>query len=1124
MMWPFGRRFLVLYVPVWWWSFLLVVNSQEVAVFAVRYQVLEEVPVATVLGKLSEELGRTEATGTFQLLQSSAVLPIQVDSQDGLLSTVGRLDREQLCPQREPCVISFSVVAAKFLVLINVEILILDINDNGPQFPKMVLELDISTSTLLQTRIPLDHALDADAGSNSLCSYRLSPSEHFALEVSAGAEGTQWAELVVIKEVNRELYSSFELTLTAFDHGEPPRSGTALVRVTVLDSSDDNLMFAQTFVTVEIKEDALPGTLLTNLTAIDPDQESNRKIEYSFSKHTSAEVLRTFTIETQTGHVFLQQSLDYEKNRTYELVVQATYYGANTVPAHCKLLVCVLDVNDNTPDIHVVWARHAAVLSEAQPKGSFVALVTASDPDSGNNGEVNCYIGQGSEHFTMRRINLDSYMLLTSAPLDRESWAEHNLTLLVQDRGTPLLTAIRYFTIHVSDVNDNSPCFEAKSYNISIAENSVPPSALLVVRAHDADTGLNGKIVYRILDPVISKWFTIDPRTGEIWAHAALDAENITSIDFLVLAEDAGQPGLSASVSVRVTVLDMNDNSPVVITPELEGGCASITVLVDIDTGYVLIHREAGGSDLFHSVSAPLLFTMSATDADSGLNGALRYSILHGNETGMWLLDPQSGQFYLRNNNASSLVGSEWNLELSVSDQGVVPRCTRVPVKVTFDGYYEHMPNSFPLFQPLSHSAVMGICLVGLLTISLVSLGLVMSLCKREKHGHMAYNCREAEHAYSQQQPKKPLKLIQKADIHVVPVLRRGDVEQPQAKIENPPETIWVDALGMQCHMTPTLYRTLRNQRNLSTLAEQNEGFASPAVQHRPFCAQKFRYATAQDAQSTASKSCAKDPLSEMAPQNNDMPNLKAGLEAACSHQRILRSLVRLSLAALTEQGPAKQLTMDSAPVQISQLLSLLHQGQVQPKPNHRGNKYTAKHGFCRSPSQDGEDFITKEGGDNEHCNLELLGEKLENLLDSPSGLELDQLTEADPTWMARLSLPLSVDYRDNVVSPDAVQSLPTKEAKGSDEPHTFATFGKTARDELNTTEPMLASTFFSEMSTLFDIILAQKASSHMDSSLGLLRHLSICSRTLELGGDATGAVNNNYLGSRTGNYSSKDI
>ncbi|XP_053169535.1 protocadherin-12 isoform X2 [Hemicordylus capensis] len=950
---------LVLYVSVLWWTLLLLMDCQEVAIFTMQYQVLEEVRPGTVLGRLPEELGWTEGnwtTGTFQLLQSSTVLPIQVDSQNGLLSTTRRLDREQLCCYRDPCVILFSILAPKYLALIHVEIHVLDINDNGPQFPQMALELEISESTLLQTRIPLDRALDPDAGLNALCSYLLSPSEHFALELTYGSDGSQQAELVVVKEVDRKIYSSFELILTAIDHGEPPRSGTTLVRVTVLDSNDNSLMFAQSSVTAEIREDALPGTPLINLTATDPDQGSNGEIEYSLSKHASVEVLRTFTIEGQTGRVLLQQPLDYEKTPSYELDVQARDHGANPISAHCKLLVRVLDVNDNVPDFHVVWARQAAVVSEAQPKDSFVALVTASDPDSGKNGQVDCYIRQGSEHFTLRKISPGSYMLLTNAPLDRESWAEHKLTLVVKDQGAPLLAVTRTFTVHVSDVNDNAPSFEANAYHISIAENSVPPSALLVVRAHDADSGLNGKVIYRIQDPIISKWFTIDASTGEIWAYADLDAENIASFDFLVIAEDAGQPRLSSNVSVSVTVLDVNDNSPVVIKPELEGGWASITVLVETDTGSVLIPKEEGGSDLAPSASTPLLFTISARDADSGLNGALLYNIIGGNEAGIYLLDPQSGQFYLNRSNASGLVDSEWDLELSVSDQGIVPRFTRVLLKVTFSSYSEAMPDSFPVSQPLSPSAVMGICLVGLFAISLVIWGLSMSLCKREKHGNMAYNCREAEHAYSQQQPKKPHKPIQKADIHVVPMLWRGDAEQPQAAIEIPPETAWTDALGVPSHMTPTLYRTLRNQRNQSSLAEQSERFALPAVQHRPFCTKKLRNPSAQSIQLINPKSCAKDPLSETTPEHHGKLSVKGGLEKTHSHQHILRSLVRLSMAALAEQGPG-QLTMESAPVQqISQLLSLLHQGQVQPKPNHRGNKYAANHADCRALPSDRSD------------------------------------------------------------------------------------------------------------------------------------------------------------------------
>ncbi|XP_048371207.1 protocadherin-12 [Sphaerodactylus townsendi] len=1108
--------FLVLYVPVLWWSFLLLVDCQEVTTFTVQYQVPEEAQPGTMLGRLSEELDWTEnswTVGSFQLLQPSTLLPIQMDSQEGLLRTIGRLDREQLCPHRDLCIISFNVLAAKYLALIHVDVHVLDINDNGPQFPQTALELEISESVLLQTRIPLDRAVDPDAGSNGLCSYLLSPSEHFALGVTFGSDGTQQVELVVVKEVDRERYSSFLLTVTAVDHGEPPRSGSVFVRVTVLDSNDNSPTFTQSSVTVEIREDALMGTLLVNLTATDPDQGPNGEIQYSFSKHTPVEVLRTFAIESRTGCVLLQQHLDLHRKKKSTL----TELGCCTSPethlepnpiAHPapKLLVRVLDVNDNRPDVRVVWAGQAAVVSEAQPKDSFVGLVMLSDPDTGDNGKADCYISLGAEHFSLRRINPSSYMLLTSTPLDREILAEQNLTLLVQDRGTPSLAVTRDFVVHVGDINDNVPFFETNLYQVSVAENSIPPSALLTVRAHDADVGLNGKVTYSIPDLVVLEWVTIDAGTGEIWARTAFDAEKMASFDFVVTAEDAGQPKLSSNVSVRVTVLDTNDNFPVIVEPPVEGGRASVTVLVDMGMGHVLWPEGEKDSGLAPSVSAPLLFKISATDADSGLNGALIYNLMSSNKAGSCILDPHSGEVYLNGSSVGGLVGHEWDLEVSVSDRGEKPHCARVLVKVTFASHCEDIPDSSPITQPLSPSVVIGICLVVFLAIFLVSFMLVVSRCRREKHGNMTYNCREAEHAYSQQ-PKKPPKPIQKSDIHVVPVLQRGDTEQPQSGFESPPEDARVNISEIPCHMTPTLYRTLRNQRNQSLLTEQDEGFVVPAVLKvsKPPHAHKLKTPSAAEANLCAS--CHEDFLPEATPQHHSSSCPEADREEACSRHRILRSLVRLSMAALAEQGPAGQLALESGPVQqISQLLSLLHQGQVQPKPNHKGNKYTAKHACCRNTSPHAEELIPKKGCGSKHHDFVLLGEELENLLDSPSGL--DQLTEADHTWMARLSLPLSTDYKANVVSPGALPFLPSQEAMGRDEPHTFATFGKAAGDEPAPEQPPLANSFLSEMSTLLEIILSQKANSKADVSLGLWQKLSVCSRTLEVeGGGAEAAT-----------------
>ncbi|XP_032634833.1 protocadherin-12 isoform X1 [Chelonoidis abingdonii] len=1132
------------------WHFFLCMDCQEVSPFAMQYKVLEEVPSGTVIGKLSEDFGweeRSEPVETFQQLHFPKELPVRVRSGDGLLSTAGRLDRERLCRHNDPCLFSFDVLAAIHLTLIHVEIQVLDINDHAPQFPKPELELEISESASLRTRIPLDRALDPDSGSNALCSYSLSPSDHFALDVISGSDGTKHAELVVVKEVDRELHSSFDLVLTAFDHGESPKSGTTLLRVIVLDSNDNSPMFAESSVTVEIWEDALPGTILINLTATDPDQGPNGEIEYSLSKHASLELLNTFSIEAKTGSVVLRRPLDYEENHTYEVDVQARDLGANPIPAHCKILIKVLDVNDNAPDVHITWAAQVPVLSEALPKNSFVALVTVSDPDSGNNGQVHCYLSQGLDHFKLKRTNRYTYMLLTNTILDRERWAEYNLMLMVQDNGNRSLAVRKHLTICISDVNDNPPLFERITYDVTIAENNVPPSYLITVKAHDADLDFNGKVSYSIQDFLVSDLVSIDSKTGEIFALRAFDYEQMTSLEFLVTAEDGGHPKLVSNVSVRVSLLDRNDNSPVIVQPVLVGGKARIIVLVNAQTGCLWLslgNDSPQGTAITTmtptlSSNVSLLFTITARDADSGMNGALHYDILSGNDTSLFLIDPLSGQVFINSSNASSLIGGEWELEVLVRDQGNSPLHAKALVQLSFRNHLNQLTNSAQEAQMLSSSMVTVICLTVLLGTFLLILALIVSICKREKKDNMAYNCREAEHAHRHQQLKKPHKHIQKTDIYLVPVLRNRQAVQSEAEqVQSCEEALlkesaWDDPLQTSFHLTPTLYRTLRNQKGP---AEQKDAFNLPAIQCRPFHPHRLRNASKessslQDAQ-THSKSLENPQLELWGDQNCDLSlptthpsdmTLKrqriaepdARPREAHPHQHLLRSLVRLSMVALAEQDPMGELAMESPPVQqISQLLSLLHQGQFQPKPNHRGNKYTAKNG-SRNAGLDANCLTIKDSvqgeseaddGDSENeLNLsidKLVGEELESLLEPHAGLALERLT-ADPAWMARLSLSLTSSYKDNVFSPASLHSSQDQEDAGQDKPRTFETFGKVNGSDPNAARTRLASTFLSEMSTLFEMILSQKAQAHAATASGLLQQLSTHSKPFGVDGDA---------------------
>ncbi|XP_009998253.1 PREDICTED: protocadherin-12 [Chaetura pelagica] len=1088
-----------LHLPALWWYLFLCADAQEVATFTVQYRVYEEVPPGTVIGTLAQhfEGGESgEMADAFQLMETPGRFPLHVGSGDGALSTAGRVDREQLCRHSEPCWVSFDVLAARNLALIHVEVRVLDINDHAPRFPTPELELEVSESASLQTRIPLDRALDAAAGPNARCSYSLSHNEHFALEVVSGSDGTRHAELVVVREVDRELRSSFDLVLTATDHGEPPRSGTALIKVIVLDSNDNSPVFAESSLTVEVREDALPGTLLVVVTATDPDQGPNGEIEYSLSRHAPPEVLGAFAIDARSGSISLQHPLDYEETRAYELDVQARDLGANPIPAHCKILVKVLDVNDNAPQVHVTWAARVPVLSEALPRDSFVALVTTSDPDSGSNGQVHCSLSQGDEHFRLKKTTSHSYVLMTNATLDRELQAEYNLTLVVRDHGDLSLAVRKHLTICISDVNDNAPAFQKATYEVAIAENSEAPASLLTVQATDPDLGFNGEITYSILDSSALGLVSIDPTTGEVFALQAFDYEQMRSLEFLVTAEDGGHPRLASNVSIRVAVLDRNDNAPVITSPALVGGTATLSVLVHEETGCFWVAPGNGSTQGIAAVTnatltscagAPFLFTITARDVDSGINGALQYDLVGGDDSGLFILDPLMGQLFLNASNASSLAGSQWELVVRVSDRGDIPLHTLARVHLIFrrHGAFSKISAWEPGWP--SPSVVAVICLAALLGGCLLLLALTLSLQKKEKKDSMAYNCREAEDAHRQQHLKKPHRQIQKTDIHLVPLLRgrSREAEPPHPGGSSQPPL----------HLTPTLYRTLRNQRTQKDSDEQVGTFDLPILQRRPCQPQRPK---------NSAKEAANPP---------EKPGLGAGgPEHPQPHQHILRSLVRLSLVALAEQSPTGEFVMESPPVQqISQLLSLLHQGQFQPKTNHRGNKYTAKNG-SRAGGLDMDGLSTKDSGHGESeaedrdsdCGFELsvqqlVGEELETLLEPQAELALKRLTAADPAWVARLSLPLTSSYKDNIFSPDSLHLPQDEEAARQEKPRTFETFGKGAGADSNTAGTRLASTFLSEMSTLFEMILSQKVQVHNETGSGLLRQLSARGKSLGL-------------------------
>ncbi|RMB96900.1 hypothetical protein DUI87_26970 [Hirundo rustica rustica] len=399
-----------------------------------RYSVPEEVERGSFVANIAKDLG---LTGEELLARRARLVPegekqyLELNRHTGDLVVREQMDREELCGQSEPCLVRFEMLLESPLQSFRAEVRLTDINDNSPVFLNKEVVLKIPESATLGTRFLLESAHDPDVGNNSLQYYSISSNEYFHVYTQRRNDGGRYAELVLDRALDREQQAEVAFSISAVDGGTPPRSGTALIRVVVLDVNDNTPVFTQTLYKVSVMENSSQDTLVVVVSASDLDAGTNGEIVYSIFQN-SEENLQTFKINPETGQIRLKKPLDYEEKKTYEIDVQATDGGG--LSTHCKVEVQVKDMNDNAPE--VIITSLTSTLSEAAPPNTVVALFNVRDRDSGNNGRTTCEL-TGEQPFRITLLAADAYALVTSETLDREQVEEYNVTVRARDEGSP---------------------------------------------------------------------------------------------------------------------------------------------------------------------------------------------------------------------------------------------------------------------------------------------------------------------------------------------------------------------------------------------------------------------------------------------------------------------------------------------------------------------------------------------------------------------------------------------------------------------------------------------------------------------------------------------------------------
>ncbi|XP_056373092.1 protocadherin gamma-B5-like isoform X28 [Hyla sarda] len=594
-----------------------------------QYSTPEELKKGSVVGNVAKDLGfnvRELAFRKFQIVSHDTKQYFNINFENGDLIVSDRIDRETLCEAKLSCFINLEAVIENPLTFYTITIEIQDVNDNAPTFSKKYFEIGISESSLPGVYFPLGNAQDPDLGTNSVESYTLSSNEYFRLGEKNTKDGLRIPEIILEKSLDREKQSYYELILTASDAGKPPKTGIAIVKITVQDVNDNFPAFTQDINHFKIPENAPVGFLVVQLSATDDDEGENGLVFYSFS-HIPKNANGIFSIDSIKGDIKIMGTLDYEVSDSYEMTVEAKDGGG--LITHCKVSIQVIDVNDNAPDITVTTL--ATTIPEDSPPGTVIAIINVRDLDSGTNGEILCQISDMKD-FQLLPSSSNYYKLVTAVSMDRERNSVYNVTVQCMDKGSPPLSTNRTLQLTISDVNDNAPVFEKMNYIVYIMENNQPGTSIHNILASDLDEDENGKIIYNIVNsnidniPVTS-YVSMNSMTGVLYAQRSFDYEQLREFQFQVMAKDSGSPPLSSNVTVRICIIDKNDNAPKILYPS----------------------ADTEGSALFefipHSAEKGYLVTkVIAVDADSGHNAWLSYHLLQVPDPSFFGIGQQTGE------------------------------------------------------------------------------------------------------------------------------------------------------------------------------------------------------------------------------------------------------------------------------------------------------------------------------------------------------------------------------------------------------------------------------------------------------------------------------------------------
>ena len=576
-------------------------NRPQFSMSSISATVEESIPVGgLVLNIAATDADTGNNSALYYNIANTTALPFTIN-MEGTLTTEELLDRESVQ------VYNFMVLAIDRGVpamtgSTSVTITVLDINDNEPVFMNDRIAVSYAEDLNVGSIIAVLVATDRDDGANSSITYSITNGNegmNFSIDAQTGQISLQ-------SSLDFETAEEFVLEVTAQDGGTPSLTATANVIINITDINDNSPIFTQPQFTVEFSEVTEINSLIFTAIAFDADSGINANISYSIVMGNTG---NTFSIHSSTGVITLTRPLNFESIQRYNLTISATNPATvNPLQGTTELIVLVRDINEFLP--RFLQDVYEATILENQPAVSNVTQVMATDADNNDTLEYQIVDGNSEGSF---EIIPNSGLVVTTRPLDREVTTMYRLTIQVSDGGSPIsFSASTTLVVSVMDENDNAPLFNSPSYSASVQENSPIGTSISVfptLTATDIDMeGANTQIMYSIVG---ESPFSIAPQTGEVSVSGEINFENSGRHDVTVVATDSGNPMLSSTALITITVINVNDNPPMIIN------ASEAVTFVEEEPDGVLVTPDAVVIDP-DNLSLSLM-TMSLVDTNGNL-------------------------------------------------------------------------------------------------------------------------------------------------------------------------------------------------------------------------------------------------------------------------------------------------------------------------------------------------------------------------------------------------------------------------------------------------------------------------------------------------------------------------